>query len=202
VENSFLSIAMFVNTQTTKQHQTIIIDYLIMNNLKDIKMNIKPQKTAELAKLSELLEDTSVAMLTTFDEAEGLLKSRPMSPLEMCEQGAIWFLTDPNSNKVKHLQVMNLGFSNESDSTYVSISGHGEIVDDRAKIESLWTPFARPWFPEGVDSSNLALLKFIPHSAEFWDAPNSKMVRMLAMAASIVASKPIGTGEHGHLNGL
>ena len=165
-------------------------------------MNIKPQKTDELTKLGELIEDMSVAMLTTFEEEEGLLMSRPMSPQEMCEQGAIWFLTDPNSNKVKHLQVMNLGFSNESDSTYVSISGHGEIVEDRARIESLWTVFAKPWFPDGVHSSKLALLKFVPHSAEYWDAPNSKMVRMLAMAASIVAAKPIGMGEHGNLNVL
>ena len=165
-------------------------------------MKIKPQKTGELTKLGELIEDMSVAMLTTFNEAEDMLMSRPMSPQEMCEQGAIWFLTDPSSNKVKHLQVMNLGFSNESDSTYVSISGHGEIVDDRARIESLWTVFAKPWFPNGVDSSNLALLKFVPHSAEYWDAPNSKMVRMLAMAASIVAAKPISMGDHGNLNAL
>ena len=165
-------------------------------------MKIKPQKTGELTKLGELIEDMSVAMLTTFNDAEGMLMSRPMSPQEVCEQGAIWFLTDPSSNKVKHLQVMNLGFSNESDSTYVSISGHGEIVDDRARIESLWTVFAKPWFPNGVDSSNLALLKFVPHSAEYWDAPNSKMVRMLAMAASIVAAKPIGMGDHGNLNAL
>ena len=165
-------------------------------------MKIKPQKTGELTKLGELVEDMSVVMLTTFEEEEGLLMSRPMSPQEMCEQGAIWFLTDPSTNKVKHLQVMNLGFSNESDSTYVSISGHGEIVDDHARIESLWTVFAKPWFPDGADSNNLALLKFVPHSAEYWDAPNSKMVRMLAMAASIVAAKPIGMGEHGNLNTL
>jgi len=165
-------------------------------------MKIMPQASGELTKLGELIEDMSVAMLTTFEDAEQALMSRPMAPLELCEKGAIWFLTDPSSNKVKHLQVMNLGFSNESESTYVSISGHGEIVTDRARIESLWTPFAKPWFPDGVNSSNLALLKFVPHSAEFWDAPNSKMVRMLAMAASIVAAKPIGMGDHGNLNAL
>ncbi len=165
-------------------------------------MNIKSQNTVELTQLGAMIKDSSVAMLTTFDEEEGLLKSFPMSPLEMCEQGAIWFFTDPNSSKVKHLQVMNLGFSNEPDSTYVSISGHGEIVDDQSRIEELWTPFARPWFPDGVHSSNLALLKFVPESGEYWDAPNSKMVRMLATAASIVAAKPIGMGDHGKLNAL
>lgn len=165
-------------------------------------MNIKHQKTNELSKLGELIEDMSVAMLTTIDSADGVLMSRPMSPQEMCEQGAIWFLTDPNSSKVKNLEEMNLGFSNEVTSTYVSIAGHGEIVDDRERIESLWSIFARPWFPDGVDSSNLALLKFVPHSAEFWDAPNSKMVRMFSMVASIAAAKPIGMGEHGNLDAL
>ena len=165
-------------------------------------MKIMPQATGELTKLGELIEDMSVAMLTTFEEADSALMSRPMAPQELCEKGAIWFLTDPHSNKVQHLQVMNLAFSNASDARYVSISGHGEIVTDRALIEHFWTPFARPWFPDGVESSKLALLKFVPHTAEYWDSTHSKMVRMLAMAASIVAAKPIGMGDHGNLNAL
>ena len=36
-------------------------------------MKIKPQKTGELTKLGELIEDMSVAMLTTFNDAEGML---------------------------------------------------------------------------------------------------------------------------------
>ncbi len=164
-------------------------------------MKIETQKTLELTQLGDLVEDMMVCMLTTVDDG-GVMVSRPMSPQQMCEQGAFWFLTDPNSTKVKHLQVMNLAFSNESQGTYVSVSGHGEIVTDQTRIESLWTPFARPWFPDGVDSSNLGLLKFVPHVAEYWDAPNSKMVRMFAMAISMVAAKPIGMGEHGNLNGL
>lgn len=164
-------------------------------------MNIKPQKTEELAQLSELIEDMSVCMLTTIDDADAMV-SRPMSPQEMCEQGAIWFLTDPNTTKVQHLKLMNVAFSNESQGTYVSISGHGELVKDRDRIDRLWTVFARPWFPEGEDSSNLALLKFVPHSAEYWDAPHSRMVRMFAMVVSIVAAKPVDLGEHGNLNRL
>ena len=164
-------------------------------------MNVKPQKTEELTQLGELIEDISVCMLTTIDDANALV-SKPMSPQEMCEQGAIWFLTDPNTTKVQHLKSINLAFSNESQGTYVSISGHGEIVHDQQRIESLWTAFARPWFPEGAESSNLALLKFVPDSAEYWDAPHSKMVRMFAMAASIIAAKPVGMGDHGNLNTL
>ncbi|MEO6118650.1 MAG: pyridoxamine 5'-phosphate oxidase family protein, partial [Methylotenera sp.] len=82
-----------------------------------------------------------------------------------------------------------------------SISGIGEINTDRAHIERLWTAFAKPWFPEGPESINLALLKFIPNTAEYWDAPHNKMVRMFAMAASVVIGKPL-MGEHGRLTEL
>ena len=162
-------------------------------------MKINPQQTPELTQLSELIKESRVCMLTTVDE-ENLMVARPMSPQEMCEQGSIWFLTDPNTSKMQHLQLMNLAFSDEAQSTYVSISGHGELVTDRAHIESLWSPFARPWFPNGVDSANLALLKFIPHVAEYWDAPDSKMVRMFATALSVFAAKPIGMGDHAKLD--
>lgn len=122
-------------------------------------MKIQTQMTIELTQPSELIKEMSVAMLTALDEAEGAIMSRPMSPLEMCEQGAIWFLTDPNSSKVKHLQVLKLSFTNESTGTYVSIAGHGEIVTDRERIESLWTEFAMSCFPDGIDSFNLAHLR-------------------------------------------
>jgi hypothetical protein len=34
----------------------------------------------------------------------------------------------------------------------------------------------------------------------YWDSPGSKVVRALAMAASVVAGKPVGLGEHGSAN--
>lgn len=164
-------------------------------------MDIKTQKTVELTQLAKLIEGMRFCMLTTVDE-ENLMVARPMTPQQMCEEGALWFLTDPNSTKMQHLQLMNVAFSDEPKSTYVSISGHGEVVADRARIESLWSAFARPWFPDGIDSTNLALLKFVPNVAEYWDAPNSKMVRIFGSIISIVAAKPIGMGEHGSLKAL
>ncbi|HEY0562211.1 MAG TPA: pyridoxamine 5'-phosphate oxidase family protein [Methylophilus sp.] len=163
-------------------------------------MNIKPQKTEELTKLAELIKDMKYAMLSSYQVAEGKLTSRPMTPQEMCEEGAIWFLADSDSESVRNLEVMNLAFSNESENTYISIAGHGELVADRQRMQTLWSMFARPWFPQGVESKNLTLLKFVPHSAEFWDGPDSKVVQLLTMAASIAAAKPIGMGEHGQLS--
>lgn len=164
-------------------------------------MKTVTQNTAERTQLCKLIGDLSVAMLTRIN-ADGALSGRPMTPLEMDGDGAIWFFTDAQSAKTERLSNAHLSFSDEARGTYVSLSGRGEIQMDRTHIERLWTPFAKPWFPDGPQSPNLALLKFVPSTAEYWDAPHSKMVRMFAIAASIVAAKPVGMGDHGTLNEL
>ena len=164
-------------------------------------MKIETQNSAEMAELCKLIEPIPVAMLSNLD-ADGALVSRPMSALQVDAAGAVWFFVDLRSSRVEFLRVVNLSFVDAARGTYVSLSGRGEIRSDRAQIQQLWTPMAKPWFPEGPDSRNLALLKFVPHTAEYWDAPHSKMVRMFAMAASVVAGKPIGMGDHATLTDL
>ena len=161
-------------------------------------MKLAKQDSAERKRLAELIEPVRVAMMTTIDD-EGLLVSRPMTPLEMDADGNLWFFTDLRSSKVEQLRRVNLSFVGSDDGDYVSLAGSGEILNDRKRIDALWSPMARPWFPEGPQSTNLALLKVAPHTAEFWDSPNGKMARLFAMAASVAAAKPIGMGEHGRL---
>lgn len=164
-------------------------------------MKVHTQNTAGLRELSRLIEPMSVAMLTGLD-GDGMLASHPMSPLEMDAKGSIWFLTDAHSDKVESLGALNLSFTSAENATYVSIAGRGTLHTDRAMIGRLWTAAARPWFPDGKDSPNLAVLAFHPQIAEYWDAPNSKMVRMMAFAASVAAGKPIGLGDHATLTDL
>jgi general stress protein 26 len=164
-------------------------------------MKIATQTRADLAHVATLIEGISVAMLATI-EADGALASRPMAVQEMDADGAFWFFTDLRSAMVGHLRVVNLAFTDADTGTYVSLSGHGEIDTDRGRIERLWTAFAKPWYPQGKDTPTLALLKFVPEAADYWDAPDNRMVRAFGVVASVVAGKPIGMGEHGSHTGL
>ncbi len=164
-------------------------------------MKISPQTSAELIHLAKLIEDIPIAMLTT-QEADGALSSCPMAALEMDAQGAVWFFTDLRSSKVEWLRVVNLSFTDSARGAYVSLSGRGEIDTDRGRIHRLWTVLAKPWFPDGPDSSHLALLKFVPDTAQYWDGPSSKMVRAFSVLASVIAGKPVALGEHGTHTGL
>lgn len=164
-------------------------------------MKTEPQRTPELTHLADLLDGMSIAMLTGPDDGVGLL-SRPMAPLLMDGDGSVWFFTDAHSPKAARLDLLNLAFSDEGNATYVSLTGHGELLHERERIRQLWTLFAKPWFPDGPGSPNLALLRFVPHTAEYWDAPGSRMVRLLSMAASAIAGRPIGLGEHEKISHL
>lgn len=164
-------------------------------------MKIQTQNRPDIGHVAELIKDIPIAMMTT-READGSLAARPMAALEMDADGVVWFFTSTHSDKTDHLEAVNLSFSDIDGSTYVSLSGRGEIDRDRSHIERLWTPMARPWFPNGPDSPDLALLKFVPEAADYWDGPNSRMVRAFNMAASVAAGKPIGLGEHGSHDGL
>ncbi len=158
-------------------------------------MKLQPQATPELTRLGELIKDMPVAMMATLDD-DLVLVSRPMNALEMDAEGSIWFFTDLRSSKLTRLQAVNLSFADGDKSSYVSLSGQGHTDTDAARIHSLWTPCAKPWFPAGPTSPDLALLKFVPHAAEFWDAPSSRMVRLFAMFASMVSGKPVAMSEH------
>lgn len=164
-------------------------------------MKIETQINAAFAGLCGLIEHIPVAMLTNID-VDGNLAARPMSPMEMDRNGALWFFIDLRHAKVEHMGAANLSFADADRATFVSMSGRGQIHMDRTRIAQLWTPLVRPWFPDGVESEHLALLKFVPDAAEYWDAPHSKMIRMVALAASVIVGKPIALGEHDTLPAL
>lgn len=159
----------------------------------------KDHPLAAQRQLADLIGKDRFAMLTEPGTGE-LLESRPMTLLEFDAQGLLWFFCRRQADARPH--PVNLAFSDEVHSTFVSIAGRAEQVDDRERIHALWTAAARPWFPDGPDSPDLALLKIVPLKVEYWDAPDSRVVRGLALAASILSGSPVGLGEHGVLGSV
>lgn len=158
-----------------------------------------------IKKLHDLIKDIRFAMLTTVED-DGTLRSRPMATQEFEFDGDLWFFTSADAPKVKeaqHDRHVNVSYSDPNNQKYVSVSGKAELVRDRAKIEELWNPLFKAWFPDGLDDPNLALLKVNVDKAEYWDSPSSKVVRLLGFAKAIVTGKPIGNpGDHAKIEAL
>ncbi len=152
-----------------------------------------------LDKLAELIKDINIAMLTTI-EADGNLHSRPMATIKPDKSdGTLWFFTNKDSAKVdevRHDDRVSLSYAEPGDNCYVAVSGTARLVHDRAKMEELWNPLYRAWFPEGLDDPHLALLKVSAERAEYWDAPSSKMVQLYGFVKAIATGQTYDAGEH------
>ncbi len=152
----------------------------------------------EVQKLSELIKDIDFGMLTTMDE-DGSLRSRPMSVNGKVEfDGDVWFFTYGNSHKVleakNHPQV-NVSFSDIKNQNYVSLSGTAELVRDKSKIKEMWLPELKAWFPDGVDTPDIALLKIHGQKAEYWDGPSSMISHAVALLKGM-AGQSADIGEN------
>lgn len=158
-----------------------------------------------IKKLHDLIKDIRFAMLTTVED-DGTLHSRPMATQEFEFDGDLWFFTAADAAKVKeaqHDRHVNVSYSDPHNQKYVSVSGKAELVRDRTKIEELWNPLFKAWFPDGLEDPNLALLKVNVDKAEYWDSPSSKVVRLLGFAKAVITGKPIGNpGDNAKIEAL
>ncbi|MGI8884197.1 MAG: pyridoxamine 5'-phosphate oxidase family protein [Pyrinomonadaceae bacterium] len=161
------------------------------------------EKTREesIEKLKGLIEDIDFAMLTTI--AGGHLRSRPMSTQEYEGDNLLWFFTSDQTHKVDEIEAdnrVNLAYSKPDDNVYVSVSGRASVVKDKAKIEELWNPILKAWFPDGLDDPTLCLLKVTIEEAEYWDSPNSKLVQIAGFVKALVTGKAADGGEYGKVS--
>ncbi len=145
-------------------------------------------KTEQIKKLRELIKDIDIAMLTT-QEADGTLRSRPMGTQQAEFDGDLWFFTRIDAAKVKEVQrkhAVNVSYADREHQRYVSVSGEATVLRDRQKIDELWNPIAKIWFPEGKDDPSLALMKVHVMQAEYWDTSANRMVQLAQFAKSLI----------------
>ncbi len=154
-------------------------------------------------KLKEKVSDLKIAMMTT-EVADGHLHSRPMHTSEVESTGVFWFFTSDKSGKIAELQrnnQVNLAFADPDGNTYVSVAGHTELVEDKAKMHDLWSPMLKAWFADGLDTPDIALLKVTADSAEYWDVSSNAMVHLYGVAKAFITGKSArdDAGEHEEL---
>ena len=142
--------------------------------------------------IAELVRDAKVAMLTT-RTAEGRQVSRPMGLQEAEFNGDLWFFAYEDSAKVTQITAdpqVNVSFSDSKSASWTSIAGRAEIVHDRAKAEELYSPTLKAWFPDGLETPGLTLVKVHADSAEYWDGPSSTVAFVLGTVRAAVTKKP------------
>jgi general stress protein 26 len=166
-----------------------------------VTVNLDRASGADIAKVAELIKDIKIAMLTTA-EGDGTLRSRPMAAQKEAFDGTLWFFTQVNSGKVSEIEAerhVNVNYSDAGNQRYVSVSGRGTVLQDRAKAEHLWSPVLKAWFPQGLEDPTLALLRVDVAEVEYWEAPHGAVVRLAGFVKAIATGERYEAGEHGRV---
>jgi len=122
-----------------------------------------------------------------------------MSTQQVQTDGMIWFFTSDNTHKIEEIEAqpkVNVAYAKPDDNTYVSVSGTAEVSKDRAKIEELWNPILKAWFPDGLDDPSLCLLKINIDQAEYWESPSGTLVQLFGFVKALATGESADWGEN------
>ena len=152
-----------------------------------------------LAKVRELLESFPIAFMVTVGDE---LTARPIGIVgdSTAFDGTLWFITDRRSRKVAAIEsgaVTTLLFQNDKEGSYLHLSGRAAVVDDRARLEQVYSTLQRTWFPRGLDDPDIILVRFDAESANYWDAHDSYVRLAAAFVKSLVTGEPGKSGNAG-----
>jgi len=142
--------------------------------------------------VANLVSDAKVAMLTT-TTPEGRHLSRPMALQEADFDGDLWFFAYEDSAKATQIAAtpeVGVSFSDTGNHSWTSIAGRARIVHDRTKAEQLYTPVLEAWFPHGLDTPGMVLIKVEADTAEYWEAPSSTVAFALGNLRAAVTGNP------------
>lgn len=147
-------------------------------------------ETTGVAKLIELMNDIKITMFTTID-AEGHFVSRPMAQQLTEPDGDLWFFAERDSRVIEQILANpHVSLTLSSNSTWISIDGDAEMVDDSAKAKELWNSFVEAWLPQGPEDPSVVLIKVDAHTAEYWDSPGGRVASLISLAKAKVTGEP------------
>src|SRR5262252_7010045 len=132
-----------------------------------------------IGQLIQLIDGIPIAILTTV-RPDLTLHSCPMAVQALDDvDGAFWFVTAANTEKVEAVRTMqrvNLSFSDNAQNRFVSVSGFCELVRDRVRTQQLWNASYKEWCPGGQDDPNLILMRIVVQEVEYWSPSAPGMV--------------------------
>ena len=133
-----------------------------------------------VADLSEKMRDIDFAMLSTQTEG-GAVASRPMSNNGDVEyEGDSFFFSYDSARTVTDIgrtPQVGLTFTGSKGllgkpPIFIAIEGMAELIRDKAAFADHWVADLESWFPQGVDTPGLVLIKVHAKRIHYWNAPD------------------------------
>ena len=152
-------------------------------------------------KIKGIAEDVDFCMMATNLTVQPL-SVIPMSTKEVDSDGAIWFLSNKDSDHNADIisdPTTQLLYSGTSEMKFLSVYGTSEIIHDRDTIAKLYSSADNAWF-DGKDDPNITAIKFKPSEAAYWSNDGNKLVTLFKLAKAAVTGENQDIGTSGKLS--
>ena len=157
-----------------------------------------PTRAEAVKTVAGLIKDIKFAMLISTND-KGHLHGRPMTTQQTEFDGDIWFIGSKDSevvHDVKSRPQVNVSYADTGSNNYVSVHGTAELVEDRAKLDELWSDMYNMYFEGGKEDPNVQLIKIDTHGAEYWES-GGKVRTLFALAKNLLPGQKAEAGDLG-----
>ncbi|MBC7384416.1 MAG: pyridoxamine 5'-phosphate oxidase family protein [Bacteroidia bacterium] len=154
-----------------------------------------------IEKIKDLATGTDICMFATSLTQLPLIV-RPMSTMQVDEEGNLWFFSKKSSEKNREILAdkrVQLFYASRNSSEYLSLYGEASISTDKNKAEEIWSPIVKAWFTEGINDPELTLIKVVPHDSYYWDTKHNRLISLIKIAAATVTGTTMDDGVEGKL---
>jgi general stress protein 26 len=155
-----------------------------------------------IGRIRDIVKESSTCFFCTRVSHGGSDGVRPMGVQQVDEFGNLWFMSAKDSHKNSEIaedDSVALLFQGSEHSGFMHLTGRASVVQDRAKLDEVWTPLAKVWFTEGKDDPRISLIKVEPQSGYYWDNKHGDMVAGIKMLVGAAIGKTIDDSVHGQI---
>lgn len=153
-------------------------------------------------KMKELIKAAETCFFCTSRDTGGGIDARPMSVLQVDDQGNLWFMSAVDSHKNMELETnpaVTLFFQGSPHSEFLHLEGHATVSRDRAKIKELWKFVLKTWFTEGEDDPRISVIKVVPTTGYYWDNKHGNAIAGVKMLLGAALGKTMDDSIEGRL---
>ncbi|QUT05102.1 pyridoxamine 5'-phosphate oxidase family protein [Sphingobium phenoxybenzoativorans] len=149
--------------------------------------------TKTLEQLSKKMKDIDFAMLATHTRG-GTIGARPMSNnREVDYNGDAWFFTDNTTLMNEDIMAdpsVTLSYQGSSGLLgqrpfFLAVEGRASLIQDKDEFEVHWTKGIERWWPQGVDTPGLVLIKVSGERAHYWDGEDEGELVLSSASAPV-----------------
>lgn len=144
-----------------------------------------------MKELSKRLSKIDFCMFNT-NGGSGTINSRPMSNNGDVEyDGDTWFFSYEDTKKVIEIgrdAGVAITFTEPPSflgkpGIFIAIDGQATLIRDKAQFEKHWVKGLDRWFPEGIDTPGILLVKVSARAIEYWDGEDNGQIDVSARDA-------------------